>query len=326
MEVGDIVENVLWQRPVDRNEQNITIQSCLIGVSFLNPSASYINVKTSGGGAAFQVLRHEIDLKASNIARAGIEKPVEVMRFHTICIHQKEVRYSDAGECFCNDAAYAANPHNTDSETRKEVLLVLSPGINGAAQTGGASDWCHRGRIKAELEALAYNSDLVAPHTIELLPVPTPESGAPNSVPANGKAKKWQSGGPGWRCDPVAFGNDVFRAHPLPAAGGMTVHKRNAHVRLARLPHSSGEVCRFEAHVAVQIPFAVQGSQEFGDDAGRSRRAGAWAPKCETEILLPFAAADSTEEVFLRLFGQRLNQNCLEFHSWPRTRSKCRLT
>ena len=136
------------------------------------------------------MLRREIDLEAPDIARAGIEKPVEVMCFHTIRIHQKNVRYSYAGECLRNDAAYAANPHNTDSETRKEVLPVLPPGINSTAQTRAASAWRHLGRIKAELESLAYNSDLVAPHTVELPAVPTPESGAPDAVPANCEAEK----------------------------------------------------------------------------------------------------------------------------------------
>ena len=103
----------------------------------------------------------------------------------------------------------------------------------------------------------------------------------------------------------------------------MTVHKGDAHVRLACPPRRSSKVCGLETHVAMQIPFAAQRSQKLGDDAGRARRSGAGAPKCETEILL--AAADSTEKVLLRLFGQRLSQNCFESHSWARTRNKCRL-
>lgn len=76
MDIGDVVEQVLRQRVVDRRKQDIAVENRSVGITFMDPTPLGSDAKGGGAGTAPESLCNHVDLEASYVVPGGVEKAV----------------------------------------------------------------------------------------------------------------------------------------------------------------------------------------------------------------------------------------------------------
>ena len=122
--------------------------------------------------------------------------------------------------------------------------------------------------------------------------------------PSNGKPRLPNEGR-----DDVAFGVVIHVAQGLPAGTGVAMKDGDARLCLERVIEDAVEVSAVHGDVAVQIPVAVLGKDDVGQDPSIAVRSVAAPPEGETSLLLQATTAQPAQQVIRELAVERFAQH-----------------
>ena len=268
------------------------------------------NDRAVRGGNSAKVSGGHVRLGQLEAVPVSVDQAIQVSVLDEVWVDHGDLLEPGAREAFEDDRTDAARPDDADVGASQACLCVDAPTVDGAYEAWTAG--VRRMRARSPIRSGASRPD---PSNVRAVggreparPGFLPEPGAPDAVRAHRQAEQRQARLSNEGCDDVALGVVIHVAQGLPAGTGMAVKDGDARVCPERTIEDAVEVSAVHGDVAVQIPVAVFGQDDVGEDSRIAVESVAAVPERETSLLLQPTAAQPAQEVIRKLAVERFAQ------------------
>ena len=234
-----------------------------------------------------------VRLGQSEAVPVSVDQAIQVSVLDEVRVDYGDLLEPGAREAFEDDRTDAARPDDAHVGASQARLCVDAPAVDGAHEAWATG--VGRVRARSPIRPGASRPDPSNVHAVggrdPARPGFRPEPGAPDAVRAHRQTEQRQARLSNEGRDDVALGVVIQVAQGLPAGTGMAVKDGDARVCPERAIKDAVEVPAVHGDVSVQIPVAVFGQDDVGEDSRIAVESVAAVPERETSLLLQPTAA-----------------------------------